>query len=176
MPEDYDWGWLEESDNGQEESWIYAILVTEQDFEIQRDYYVELGRKWDSFFSGNGKKVSAGLLEKYRNALIILDNAMNYQVKRDELLAEYDKDGATGAKKYLDDKLKCSDNDDAIGAICKAETEYYDLIFQECTSGNIEDEEELYSYIERFSNSTAKVFLNVSIKKMNAEIMEELNA
>ena len=50
VPEDYDWSWIEESNNGQEESWIYAILVTEQDFEIQRDYYAELDRKWNSFF------------------------------------------------------------------------------------------------------------------------------
>ena len=179
VPEDYDWSWLEEEDEeSQEREWIYAVLVFDENLKTVRDYYSELNVKYERFLNGSGKRLPAELLEEYKNTLIILENAMNYELKREELFAEYDKGGLDGALEYAENKLKCSDEyDDVLDTICSSEMSYYSMVLEKYIEGDDGGSgKDLTFYINGFSRFYARSVLSKFIKKMNLEILEKLNA
>ena len=179
VPEDYDWSWLEEGDeeNGERE-WIYAVLVDKKGWAARQDYYKELNNKYEKFLDGSGKRVSAELLKKYKNTITVLENAIDYMAKGDELIAEYDEGNIEGAKKYFDEKLVCLEetDDTMLNTICQSEMAYYDMVLEEYVEKKDERTPIFYRYLNLFSGDGAKTTLSIFVKKINLEILEELNA
>lgn len=174
VPEDYDWSWLEEGDS-EERNWIYAVLVIDDEPGVIRNYYDELEVRYEKFLDGSGKRIPTELSKKYGNVLTILNNAMNYQERRRKLLLEYDNGGLDSAQEYINNKLKCSeDGDIELIALCKFETDYYDSILEKYEED--EDELDLVKHTNRFHSFSSRLYLNNLIKRMNLEILENLNA
>ena len=117
---------IDDEEGDLDENFIYAIGVSNEGPMVASDYYVGLEKKEEDFFSSfNGDNE---LIEKYRFALGVLKNAMNYKEVEKKVIGLYKTDGEEGIRNYFDTSLDCDTGDSALSSICFAEREYYEKV------------------------------------------------
>lgn len=183
------------------ESLLYAIAIYENNMDEINGYYEEVNKKKVDFLD-SVVGVSNELLERYKGALKVMENIINYRAIEDKLIELYASSGVEVAKKYYEDKIQCESVGEGLKSLCIASQDYYDATVNEfalyydagCYNDELYDEacikqrvgtidigqvSEYMEYAQRSFNRVqsdeSKLLLNREIEGINREMKEALN-